>query len=333
MNISGVDLNLFTVFQAVFDEGSTVRAARRLSVTQSAVSNALARLRETLDDPLFVRCGRGLVPTPRAVDMRPAVDQALQGITSILAHRFDPATESRTFTLACADHHQAADVPPLVAAMAKALPRARLHVVNVDYLIATDGLASGTVDLALAPEGTKGPKLHSIPLFREGSGLWVRRGHPALGRVQSLDDLETLGHIDVHLSMGQAGDVNREVARALADLGFERQVAVVASSFTTAVMIACQTDYVAWLPDHAGKVLGTMADLQLLKSELPQWEVGCSLIWHERSELDPACNYLRKLVKSKLSAKIASPKSRRHRTSSSTQRRAKGKPSKRATGE
>ena len=126
MNIAALDLNLFLVFQAVLDEGSTVRAAARLSVSQSAVSNALGRLRHAVGDPLFVRNGRGLVPTPRAQQMQPLVAEALRKLESAVGDAFDPRTTTRTFSLACADHHQAADVPRVAAAFAGALPQARL---------------------------------------------------------------------------------------------------------------------------------------------------------------------------------------------------------------
>jgi len=148
-HMSSLDLNLFLVFLAVIEEGSTVAAARRLALSQSAISNALGRLRHALGDPLFVRRGRGLVPTPRAEALRPVVSEALGRLAGVLHERFTAASSTRTFTLACADHHQAADVPRVAAAFARRMPSACLRVVSVDYLLATDGLASGAVDAAL----------------------------------------------------------------------------------------------------------------------------------------------------------------------------------------
>lgn len=296
VNIAALDLNLFLVFKAVLEEGSTVRAAARLSVTQSAVSNALARLRHAVGDPLFVRNGRGLVPTPRAEEMRPSVVEALRTLEGVLGDSFDPRMTTRTFTIACADHHQAADMPRVAHAFASAMPRARLRIVSIDYMLSSDGLVSGTVCAALAPEGTSGQGLHSTPLFREASGLYVRAGHPALASHVSPTRLATLGHIDVHVTLGKPGDVNRAVGEKLIDLGFARRVDIVAPSFTTAAMIAARTDYVAWLPDHAARSLGVLLDLRALRTTLPTFEIGCDLVWHERTHADPGTAFFRDLV-------------------------------------
>jgi DNA-binding transcriptional LysR family regulator len=296
MNTSGLDLNLFRVFQAVLEEGSTVRAAKRLSVTQSAVSNALARLRHAIGDPLFARSGRGLVPTPRAEEMRPAVTEALRRLEGVLGDSFDRKTTTRSFAIACADHHQAADVPRLARAFMKRMTRAQLRVVSVDYLLASDGLASGTVDAAIAPDGIAGPGLHTTPLFRESSGLYVRAGHPALGTRLSLTDLAALGHIDVHLTLGKAGDTNRAVNSKLLDLGFVRRIDVITPSFGAAAMIATLTDCVAWLPTHAARLYQKLLGLRELRSVLPAFDVGCSLLWHDRTHADPGAAYFRDIV-------------------------------------
>lgn len=296
MNIRAIDLNLFLVFQAVLEEGTTVRAAARLSITQSAVSNSLARLRRVVGDPLFVRNGRGLVPTPRAEEMRPAVAEAMQKLERALGDVFDPRTTTREFTIAGADHHQAADVPRVARAFARAMPRARLRVVSIDYLISSDGLASGAVDVVLAPEGTSGQGLFSTTLFREASGLFVRSTHRALRKRASLERLAALGHIDVHVTLGKPGDVNRMMSRKLLELGFDRRVAVIVPSFTTAALIAARTDYVAWLPEHAARVFGDAFGLARLRTALPRFDVGLSLVWHERTRADRAAAFFRELV-------------------------------------
>jgi DNA-binding transcriptional LysR family regulator len=296
MNTSGLDLNLFRVFQAVLEEGSTVRAAKRLSVTQSAVSNALARLRHAVGDPLFARSGRGLVPTPRAEEMRPGVTEALRRLDGVLGVSFDRRTTTRSFAIACADHHQAADIPRLARAFMQRMPKAQLRVVSVDYLLSSDGLASGTVDAAVAPDGTSGPGLQSTPLFRESSGLYVRARHPALGTRLSLTDLAALGHIDVHLTLGKAGDANRAVNSKLLDLGFVRRIDVITPSFGAAAMIATVTDCVAWLPTHAARLYQKLLGLRELRSVLPAFEVGCSLLWHERTHADPGAACFRDIV-------------------------------------
>src|SRR6185437_3888355 len=153
MNLSNVDVNLFVVLHAVLEEGSATRAAKRLHVTQSAVSNALARLRELVGDPLVVRSGQGLVPTPRAEALAPHIaaaigelERALEGGTG-----FAPAKSGRTFVLAAADSYQVRDVPRVAQAFAQHLPHAKLRVVSSDYLAVTNGMATGEIDAAFMP--------------------------------------------------------------------------------------------------------------------------------------------------------------------------------------
>ncbi|MFO0685496.1 MAG: LysR family transcriptional regulator [Sandaracinus sp.] len=313
MNISALDLNLFLVFRAVLEEGTTVRAAARLRVTQSAVSNALARLRHAVGDPLFVRSGRGLVPTPRAEELRPAVVEAITRLEHALGDHFDPRATTRTFTIAAADHHQAADLPKVAAALARTMPHACLRVVSVDYLIASDGLASGTVDVVLAPPGTEGPGLFATPLFGESTGLYVRAGHPALRRRATLEVLSGLGHIDIHLTLGRPGTVNRTIRTALGDLGFERRVTVVVPSFTTAASVAAQTDHVAWLPSHAAAHLGAALALRPLEHVLPPFVIPCGLAWHERTHTDRGASAFRALVLETLRDAPARPSRRTRR--------------------
>jgi DNA-binding transcriptional LysR family regulator len=176
------------------------------------------------------------------------------------------------------------------------MPKAQLRIVSVDYLLSSNGLANGTVDAVIAPEGTSGPGLHSTPLFRESSGLYVRVGHPALGARLSLKDLEALGHIDVHLTLGLAGAANRAVSSKLLDLGFVRRIDVITPSFGAAAMIATVTDCVAWLPTHAARLYQKLLGLRELRSALPVFDVGCNLLWHERTHSDPGAACFRDLV-------------------------------------
>ena len=131
-----MDLNLLRTLDAVLSERSVARAARRLNVTPSAVSNALARLRREFDDPLVVRDGRGVVPTPRTIALAPALTDALQSLERAISNEsFDPATTTRRFTLALADAGQSSQLPKLGRLMAGDMPCASLRVVGIDTLL------------------------------------------------------------------------------------------------------------------------------------------------------------------------------------------------------
>src|SRR4051812_44696496 len=150
VNLSAIDLNLLVVLDAVLAERSVARAAKRLHVTPPAISNALARLRGALGDPIVTRSGRGIVPTPRALQLGPAVARALRDIdAAIHGAAFDPRTAEVVLTLAVADAGQLARLPALTGLVTATLPRARLRVVSVDTMIALGGLAGTEVDAAI----------------------------------------------------------------------------------------------------------------------------------------------------------------------------------------
>src|SRR5258708_36059636 len=148
MSIAAIDLNLILVLHTVLAERNVARAAERLRVTPSAVSNALARLRDALGDPLVTRKGRGIVPTPRATELAPILARTLHDLDAALVTApFDAATCTRTFTVAVADVGQVAWIPRLATAMRKGLPLAHLRAVGIDALISLADLPSSHIDL------------------------------------------------------------------------------------------------------------------------------------------------------------------------------------------
>jgi len=168
VNISAVDLNLLVVLDAVLTERSATRAAKRLGVTQSAVSNALARLRDLFGDPLVVRHGRGLTPTPRAEALAPQVAHWVREVGTLLgeAPPFDAATSRREFTLACADYYGMVVLPPLMEALCKRAPHARLRIVSLEELVGGGGLAHD-VDVHVGRPPAVEAGCHRRPLFEE----------------------------------------------------------------------------------------------------------------------------------------------------------------------
>jgi DNA-binding transcriptional LysR family regulator len=142
MSLSHLDLNLLRVLDTVLSERSVVRAARRLHVTPSAISNALARLRSVFGDPLVVRSGRGVVPTTRAAGLASALKRALSELErAVQSEPFDPATTTRQFTLAISDAGQVARLPQLTGLLANEMPNCQLRVVGVDTYISSGGIA------------------------------------------------------------------------------------------------------------------------------------------------------------------------------------------------
>ena len=293
MSLSALDLNLLLVLDSVLTERSVVRAARRLHVTPSAISNALARLRGALGDPLLIRSGRGVVPTPRAAALAPALACALRDLDqAVHGDTFDPATTDRELTLAIADAGQVVKLPRLVAALARKMPRARLRVLSIDTLFASGGLAGTEIDVAVGA-GEKGPGVHALPLFQEHIVLVARAGHPTIGGRISKAQLAKLRHVEVQVAPGRG---SRPLAASYAALGVARDIAAVVPTFTAAAAIVAGTDLVASLPDSLVSLLGPRLSLRRVQTPLSAIGTTINLLWHERTDRDPALQAFRDLI-------------------------------------
>jgi DNA-binding transcriptional LysR family regulator len=270
MNIPAIDLNRLLVLHTVLVERSVTRAAATLHVTPSAISNALARLRTTFDDPLLVRSGRGLVLTPRAVALAPQLANAVAAMARVVEGQpgFDPARSTRTFTLACSDAEQISEVPRIAAAFARKLPNATLRVMSVDQLESKGGLASAEVDAAIAPAHRPLPANGLLPdvyasdLYEEEAVLVVRKSHPEVLRRMSKEQFNTLRHIDILLALDGPGIGHRIVEEYLASQGLNRHIAVSVPSFAAAAAIAAQTNWVAGMPRRMATVFLRQMPLQ-----------------------------------------------------------------------
>jgi DNA-binding transcriptional LysR family regulator len=293
VSLESVDLNLLLVLESVLAERSVARAARRLHVTPSAVSNALARLRLTLGDPLLVRSGRGVVPTPRAAALGPLIARALRDLDHALhGDPFDPSTTDRQITLAIADVIQVVKLPAIVAALAAKMPRARLRVLSIDGLLATGGLAGTEVDV-LVGAGETGPGIHSRRLYEEPIVLVARADHPATRGRLTKPRLAALRHVEIQVAPGRA---NQRLAASYAALGVARDIAVVVPTFTAAAAIVARTDLVASLPASIIDVLGPRLRLRRLTTPLASVTTPISLLWHERTDRDPVLRVFRDLL-------------------------------------
>lgn len=297
MNLPSLDLNLLLVLHTMLEESSVSRSARRLNVTSSAVSNALARLREALGDPLFVRSGRGVVPTPRALEMKDALATALGALDRVVApDDLDPSVTERKFTLALSDYEQVTRLPRLVADMVTVMPRARLEVVSIDTLLARGGLESGGASATMTPQ--PGPDLHSKHLYDERGALVVRAGHPLLRKRRRRQEyFASLRHVDIHVALGTRGRGHAMAEEEFEEHRVRRNVAVTVPSFTAAAMVAAATDLVAGLPVRMVEMLDPSPRLVVLEEfSPPSLALPMYLTWHERTEHDPLERVFREII-------------------------------------
>jgi DNA-binding transcriptional LysR family regulator len=294
VSLSTLDLNLLLVLDSVLAERSVARAARRLHVTPSAISNALARLRVALGDPLLVRRGRGVVPTPRANELAPIVARALRDLeAAVQGGNFAAATTTRTFTLAIADVGQVVRLPRIAALLASEMPHARLRVVSIDSLVSLGGVAGPEVDVAIGIAETV-PGVHADSLFDEPSTLVARARHPAI-KSRSQRALAALRHVAVEMVPGRG--FRDPVAVAYARANVAREVAMTVPTFSAAAAVVAATDYVATLPCSLLEVLGPRMDLRALAVAAPAHTLRMQLWWHERTHSDAALIAFRALVR------------------------------------
>ena len=301
MKLTELDLNLFVVLLAVLEEGSVTGAARRLHVTAPAVSNALARLRQALGDPLVVRSGRGLAMTERARELLPQLREAL-GLLAEVAERaetFRPEESTRTFSLVLADSEQSSLLPAITRRFLAELPRASLSILSVDHLEAGGGLERLEVDGVVAPTRpasalTAG--IHATRLFEDDGVLVLRRDHPAAARPLTAEAFNELRHIDIRIALGERGIGNRGAEAFMKEQGLRRRVAVTVPSFSAAVLLAATTDLVAGLPRRFAAVHAAHLPIRLVEfpGEAPRFSMD--LLWHARTHRDEASRFFRRLV-------------------------------------
>lgn len=297
LHVSRTNLNLLVVLHAVLTEGSVTAAGKRLGLSQTAVSNALARLRSELGDPLVVRRGRGIVATPRATALLPELAHALATLEGVLAPSapFDPRACTRTFTIALTDDQEIADLPRIHEAFRRELPHAVLRVETTERLVATDGLSRGTIDLALAPAMLRAPGVRSQPLFVEHGVLVARRDHPTLrGRV-TIAQLEKVAFVDVRVT-GDDSIGRRLAEKRLRDAGLTPVVRCSVPHFFAAAMLVATSDAVAGVPRRFAERVETLLPIQVLTSPLTPMELPLALFWHERTHADPASRYVRERI-------------------------------------
>lgn len=313
VNLSAIDLNLLVVLRAVLHERSVARAAARLHVTPPAVSNALARLRELFGDPLFVRSGRGITPTPRALELAPLLERSLGVLeTSLQRAAFDPASCTRELTIALSDADLVASLSAIAKVFTRRLPKATLRVVTLDTLVSLGGLAGESVDLAIGPPLDE-PGHHCQFLFEEQGVLIARRGHPRVRRVLSKEAFNREGHVDILLLLGRPGVGNRAVEQAMREAGLVRRIVATVPTFAAAASIVASTDFLSGMPLRAARLFARALPIQILEGPTRPFRFPMHLCWHDRTHHDPAVAAFRDVVVEALSERPP-PRARRQRT-------------------
>lgn len=291
MNLRRYDLNLLVTLEALLDEASVSGAARRLSLSQSAVSAALERLRSLFGDPLLVRSGNRMEPTPFARRLQGPIKTALASVTLALAlpQKFDPSEAKLRARWGFSDYAGLLMLPAIHAVLAREAPGISLEVVPKPPEEALTRLVAGEVDLATAVDPPEGRDLFNAALVAEAFVCAMRKGHPLDGGRLTTRRLVEFPHVVVTAHGASA----QLVDRALAAAGARRRVPVSVPMFATAFALLAESDLVAILPERVSRAQAGRFGLALRKPPLPVPGYTLSIVWHRRTAHDPAHLWLR----------------------------------------
>ncbi|MDP9782600.1 LysR family transcriptional regulator [Pseudomonas fluorescens] len=287
--MSSPDLNLLVTLDALLSEGSVARAARRLRLSPSAMSRALARLRETTGDPLLVRAGRGLVPTPRALELREQVSDLVQQAQAVLRPVTTPdlGRLSRTFTLRTREGFVENFAIDLITRIHEQAPGVRLRFVEKTDRDST-ALREGTVDLetAVVTKDTS-PELRTQALFSDRLIGVVRAGHPLSQAAVSAAGYAAGGHVGVSMRGLDHGLIDQ----ALAVLNLSREIVTTVPGFSSALGLARSSELIASVPERYTASLRVGLHSFVLPFPVPEFTIA--MLWHPRMDADPVHRWLR----------------------------------------
>jgi DNA-binding transcriptional LysR family regulator len=287
------DLNLLLALDVLLDVGSVVGAAKRLHLSASAMSRTLARLREATGDPLLVRAGRGLVPTPRALELRERVRVLVQEGRSVLSpiEAPDLAAVERSFTLRTSEGFVESFGPPLLARLAAEAPGVRLNFLQKSDK-GSAPLREGRVDLETAViEPSMGPELRTRALFRDRLIGVIRASHPlASKKIRAKDYAKAR-----HLSVSRTGLDEDSVEGRYLPKTLRRIIVSSVGGFATALALARRSDLIATVPErHTASLREGMVSFPL---PVPTPSFTVSMVWHPRLDADPVHQWLRSLLR------------------------------------
>ncbi|WP_280361048.1 LysR family transcriptional regulator [Nocardia wallacei] len=293
-----LDLNLLRVFDALLREGGVTAAAERLHLSIPATSRALGRLRRAMNDPILVRAGRGMAPTPFALRTAPRVRSLLEEASALITadREVRIAELARTFTIRINDGVAATLAPAVVEATAAVAPGVTLRFV-AEGSESAEALRDGSVDLDIGVGDDTAPDIRTAALYRERLVGAVRTASP-LGRHRRPTLAQLCRH--PHVSVSRRGRARGPLDDALEAEGLQRTVAAVVPTFPVAAFLAASSGYVALVPQRLAEQHGHALGLRWFSIDAPLPEVEIQLSWHARLDADPAQRWLRDTIRAAL---------------------------------
>jgi DNA-binding transcriptional LysR family regulator len=294
MQLSRVDLNLFTVFDAIYREGGITAASKRLHLSQPAVSHALARLRELMNDPLFERHGNEMVPTPLARTIAATIGKSLGDLEQMMhrAGRFDPASSERTFAIAVRESQESGFLPTLIERIAREAPNIDVAAVRIDRRDLEDALQSGEIDFAIDVALPVSPEVRREHISSSPIVVLARADHPYVRGTLDLDTYVAQEHV---LVTGRRRGRGYEDF-VLAKLGIARRIRLRCQQYAAAAEIVARTDLLATVSARHAELANREFGNQVLPFPAEIAPLDTYLYWHARAEDDPAISWMKSLL-------------------------------------
>ena len=288
-DIRNLDLNLLRAFSVLLAERNVSRTAKILHVTQPTVSGMLARLRVIFDDPLFVRAQRGLLPTPRAEELEPAILKLVSDAEELVKpNAFDPETSDATTIISVNDYMQSVLILPMLALLRQQAPKMRVGVRNLEIAELPAMLMRGEIDMAVTIPEFVDSTLCTQFLYREEYVAVVRDQHPIRTKQVSLKKFLSYDHVLVSPSDGSFSGPTDDVLKGL---GVSRRVAISVPSFHVLAEVLQEDDFIAFMPKRL--FARQIENLRIIKTPIDVPGFNVIAAWHTRTDSEPVHNWIR----------------------------------------
>jgi DNA-binding transcriptional LysR family regulator len=293
VNLKNLDLNLLVVFEAIYSTGNISRAAVQLSMSQPAVSNALARLRSLIDDPLFVRAKRGVEPTSKAREMIGAVREALDLIKRQLdGTHLDLAAYRRQFRILMPDFLEPIMMPPLLKLITEQAPGVSIESPPVFRMDFANELLSGTLDLACYIYPVNAPDIVTVPICPVDVVIIARRQHPRIGATLDIETFQSLKQVTLIPELRALTHVEKDMAASRV----QRHVVYMVGKLWSVPPIVERSDLVGTVPRRFAEEISKNFDIAIYDPPVPIAEQHLYMMWHRKNEHDPGHRWLRETL-------------------------------------
>ncbi|MBD2777015.1 LysR family transcriptional regulator [Iningainema tapete] len=296
IDMSAIDLNLLVAFEALFEERSVTGAAKRLHLGQPAMSAALGRLRTVFEDELFIRIGKEMQPTSKALEIASEILAALELIRHTIksSQVFDPVSSQRSFTMGSPDYTSYVVIPPMLEFCSQKASGLNFRLIGYEKDSVGELLERGTIDIALGV--FPNPPLHTnnTPLFQEHFVGIARKGHPAI--INGSMFVETFASLP-HALVTLRRDATGEIDKALARLDLQRRIAITIPHMLVLPAIIAKNDLIAAIPYRVAARFASLHCLEIFELPVQTEPWAVSMLWSKLADKDPANSWLRQTLK------------------------------------